>query len=286
MIPAINTNNQFFNQLPDDCTPTICKFLDDQSVITTASVCRGWKNNPTLENKRQEYYTRLYLKYPIEMRELFQNCNSPIWQLPVLELGGRRGSTDYIDFLQPEEMNQSVMRFRDRYRRSGIALKIQATPAYIRRRALSRIVDNIRHYEIRQIGQFFRNWGQSEENVLALFQRYTNSTAQWAYGWGNSDNTIERMYNDRHNQHGHVSSVYMECSTCPFINRRPSDTVLRDLLTNQDPDFKLPGHNGGVPPQQARSNRSFSGRAIVITAMAAIILAYLVMDYSSADQHL
>lgn len=44
-------------------------------------------------------------------------------KLPVLDLGNRRGSTDYIDFIRVNEMKYSLMKGIDCHRRPFIAFK-------------------------------------------------------------------------------------------------------------------------------------------------------------------
>ena len=155
-------------------------------------------------------------EYPLKLVQLFRNCNMSIARLPMLNLGNRMGHTGYIDFIQLAEMNKAVIRFKDCYERSGIALHIQA-------RALRK--------------------GQLIESVLVIFRRYADPESRWAHGWGNQDSRIEAMYMDIHDKTNHVGSRIIACPTCPFQDEDDCGTniIFRNLLTDQDPDFFLPG---------------------------------------------
>lgn len=146
--------NHFFDSLPEDATVTIFEHLggersslskstagDDRSIINTAIVCKNWKNNPVLIRERASSLTRfrsrinlqrmhqqmrIAAEYPQEIQAAFRAAGRSIIGLPELDLTGRMGGTGYIDFINPQDMLQPVMRFRDRHGRPGIALKIRA----------------------------------------------------------------------------------------------------------------------------------------------------------------
>ena len=44
--------------------------------------------------------------------------------LPILDIGNKQGFTDYIDFIEPDEVNYPVMQGTDRFRRNFIVLKM------------------------------------------------------------------------------------------------------------------------------------------------------------------
>jgi hypothetical protein len=290
---------------------------DDRTVVATSAVCRNWRDNAVLQETRQEAATRLHQRanlqsvhremrqlneYPPEMVRVFRNSRTPISQLPVLDLGDRMGGTFYIDFIQPADMTHSVMRFRDQHGRPGIALKIHAS----RRIALQARLDRIREMasyvrdDLRQgnlsslrslarvtartVGRFLSEGGH--DVVLAPFKRFTDpESTTWSYGWGNSDNTIEDLYNARHNNNGHVGPRIMACPNCPFVGRTIHPTVFSDLLNGRDADFSLPGHNGVHPGDQAGvRNSGMSQRTIVVTALAALMIAYLVNYYFASER--
>jgi hypothetical protein len=262
-------NRRFFDRLPNDITKLVFAFLqgDDKTVVAISAVCRRWRNDLVRVAEREYALRRLRQRicsrdYPLKIRELFNRCNYPIWGLPVLDLGDCMGKTGYIDFIQPEEMNRSVMQFRDRYRRSGVALKIQVSPTVRRQReiqVISRLMKKaIRTYDlpfiidgIRKIGSLLLSWGHTEENVLALFKRFSDSET-WVHAWGNSDDTIKNLYKWRY----------------PGSDDMESDAGLELLLTNQHPDFKLASRHKGIPQ-----------RMLIVAALAALAIAYLANRY-------
>ena len=78
-----------------------------------------------------------------------------VWDtLPSLNLENRRGLTDYIDFLVPEDMSHSIMKGIDAYRRPFVAFKIRTQKAS----------------------------EGSTLHVCTFFQRYSDDNASWAYG--------------------------------------------------------------------------------------------------------
>jgi hypothetical protein len=87
--------------------------------------------------------------------------------LPILDLKNRMGHSDYIDFLQPEELTHPIMRGIDAYRRPFVAFKV-----YV---AGPKDKDN---YEI--VGTFF--------------QRYSDDTDAWAFG--TTFNGNQEIYHD------------------------------------------------------------------------------------------
>jgi len=123
---------------------------------------QGADQDPLDQAKEQE----LENIYGGAIAQLFRKCNRPLSTLPVLDLGDRHGHTDYIDFLQPEEMTAPVMRFVDRFRRPGIAFRLQAV----------------------------HRTDKTKSVVFAWFQRYSDDKRTWSFGWGNSDSTIENEY--------------------------------------------------------------------------------------------
>jgi hypothetical protein len=304
VVPVV-TGNQFFDRLPDDATTSIFEFLkgekgslarsgDDKAVVATARVCRDWQNNPVLENEREEASARLHQRinlqnthselveqrnYPQQMIQLFRNCNLPIARLPVLDFGDRMGGTGYVDMLRPADMTHPIMRFKDQFGRPGIAFHVEGHAD-----GQVEIFDQQR--QIRDLS-----------GVLATFKRYTNGDS-WKVGMGGILNsTMSRLHNDRHNDAGHVGPQIMACPNCPS-GMQSGDNVsyntLSDLLAGRDPLFRIA--QGYVPPQNlllpaqaqddamapvenqivARNSRGLSGRAAVATALAVLVIAYLV----------
>lgn len=82
-------------------------------------------------------------------------------KIPVLNIGQQCGATDYIDFIGADEMEHSIMKGIDRYKRPFIALKVVVTK------------DN-----------------KSKEIVGTFFQRYTDDNVSWAFGTCYQTNVI------------------------------------------------------------------------------------------------
>jgi hypothetical protein len=114
-----------------------------------------------------------------EYLKIFKNAGVDINTLPVLDLGDRMGNTDYIDFIDYKEMKAPIMKFRDCYGRPGIIL------------ILTNKVDFTSRYDERKTvkpGEY--------KGTIALFQRYTDLPTKWSFGFGHSDPTFERQYNE------------------------------------------------------------------------------------------
>ena len=75
--------------------------------------------------------------------------------LPILDLGDRRGNTDYIDFVTPSMMTAPIMRGVDCGSRPFIAFR----------------------YKGRGLG-----WPEKETGAIVIFQRYTRDPHIWVYG--------------------------------------------------------------------------------------------------------
>ncbi len=78
-------------------------------------------------------------------------------QVPIIDLQGRMGSTDYIDFLQIEDLkDHSVVKFKDCYGRVGMAFRAK-------------------------IKKQFQDSKESKRTfVFSFFQRYSNSMEQFS----------------------------------------------------------------------------------------------------------
>jgi hypothetical protein len=70
--------------------------------------------------------------------------------LPVLDLGGRGGTTDYIDFLKPEELAAPVMIGTDAWRRKFVAFRLKVEG--------------------------------KRDMVMTLFERYSDDHSTWSCG--------------------------------------------------------------------------------------------------------
>src|SRR5438105_1194538 len=136
VVPVANSDNPFFNALPDDAVMSVFEYLqgengslsvrgDDRAVISTAAVCRNWRDDVVLTTERQKASTRLHQRinlqnahdelvdqrnYPQQMIQLFRRYYLPIFRLPVLDFGDRLGGTGYIDMLRNQDMAHPIMR--------------------------------------------------------------------------------------------------------------------------------------------------------------------------------
>jgi hypothetical protein len=80
----------------------------------------------------------------------FMECGYSWENMPSLDLKGKMGITDYIDFIKVNDMKNPVMKYVDKYGRPGVAIHIV---------------------------------GDKEECVLCPFQRYYENENFWSYGW-------------------------------------------------------------------------------------------------------
>jgi hypothetical protein len=141
---------------------------------------------------------------------IFKSAGVDINTLPVLDLGNRMGSTDYIDFIDYKEMKAPIMKFRDCYCRPGIVL------------LLTNKVDLLTRYDE------IKSAKPGEYKVtLALFQRYTDLGSRWSFGFGHSDSTFEQIYSGLTKQSFHQSSCLV------------SYKVLEGILNGTDPIIAL-----------------------------------------------
>lgn len=98
--------------------------------------------------------------------------------LPTLDLGQRRGSTGYIDFVDVSEMKAPVMKFVDKFNRRGVLLCLRGS-------GWGR-PDDSDDETLRQI------WDEPQYFTLALFQRHTDGS-QWNFAWGHSDHNLQHI---------------------------------------------------------------------------------------------
>lgn len=153
--------------------------------------------------------TKMGPTFPADYQKVFADHYMRIDQLPVLDLKGRQGSTDYIDFIRPGDMTAPVMRYKDRFNRLGLALHLRCT---------------------------YGEW-KDKEVVFAPFQRYTGNS-KWTFGWGGSQSFVERAYQAWHEK-DHGDNGIMACPTCPMVGSRVKPEQLQAILTGTDPVVKL-----------------------------------------------
>jgi len=173
---SLSLSKDFFISLPEDLQIESITYLSkspkqqqesDLWLLTTALVSKMWRDDPLLQVERQKAATRLRQRaslslclhkmqivttFPGELRQLFRAHRQPMNRLAILDLGGRTGNTDYIDFLCPEEVPSGLMLFKDALGRSGIAFKLQE---------------------------------QGETHVQTIFQRYPGIRGLWVSGGRN-----------------------------------------------------------------------------------------------------
>ena len=188
---SFHSYNHIFDQLPEDATASIFKFLkkdsssskpeDDRAVIATAAVCRNWKANLWLTKEREEAVSRLIerveSKYPPEIRQIFRDSDRPIVRLPRLELDRDR---DYIDWLNPGDLSEPVMRFIDSRGRPGIVFSLQ----YRRCVPLSPLLQSLLEERSLTIQD-----QPLPTTVLAIFRRQVEPESHWTFG---NDGQIDR----------------------------------------------------------------------------------------------
>lgn len=205
--------------LQDDPMRLICAYLQDNEIGMTSQICKGLRDNSLLIEERDRAKARQVQKvYLKSLLEVFSD--RPIHRLPFLDLSMREEKNAYIDFLKPEDMEDSVMRFKDKGNRHGVALKIQKKE---------------------ELGL------PNKALVLTIFQRYSHKDGMWVHAWGGSDQSIECMYNTRHAPDYPLHSI---CTTCPFSGYEDGlplkKYVLSNLLQGKDENFCLspPGEKG------------------------------------------
>jgi hypothetical protein len=156
----------------------------------------------------------------------------------TLNIGTRRGRTDYIDFLTQEDMTlDSIKRFTDVYRRPGIAFNL------------------VTKKEI-DIGMTSGPLPAGYTSVLAIFQRYTDMTST-SFGWGGSDCNMEHAINKAHDLACHHEDIISTCHTCPIEGRRFRATALRDIITGKNEyvglmNAHITGENEGISVKNVR----------------------------------
>jgi len=260
-------NNPRMGQLGTDLVNKIFDYLlpnDIQTIQTqTAQVCKQWQQSLALQQQRQR---ALLSEYPLHLVRAFNNADKPIYQLPQLDLKGRMGWTGCIDFIQPEDMSHSVMRFRDRYNQPGVAIKIRAgnqlfTP-YERGQVLDDLKGALKYLDftvglpraITRAFSYLSTQSPTKTVVLAIAPH----EGYWCNSWGNSDDTIVRLYSERSER----SAQYPSGIT---------SNTLTSILLGQDPDFSL-------PPDGTLKQKD--GRGIEVLARCIAVAAIGILFYN------
>jgi hypothetical protein len=97
------------------------------------------------------------------IKDAFAESSMNIKNIPILDIGDRIGTTDYIDMIEVSEMSHPIMRGCDKFKRPFMAFKLTIQ---------SSAPDD----------------DKSREIVHTLFQRRADNTDAWA--WGSSDSPI------------------------------------------------------------------------------------------------
>lgn len=129
------------------------------------------------KTKYKNYYLDSKLEYPNELINIFSRNNLSIHELPIIDIGERQGATQYIDFFDYDELTSGIMRFIDIHNRQGIVFGLKG---------ISDKMVTIHNENI---------CVKSIVGTLSIFKRYTSKWSSWSYGWGNSSNLIEYIYN-------------------------------------------------------------------------------------------
>jgi hypothetical protein len=187
-------------------TDPICEIDIAERFISTTFVCRfcyTGQNNPKMDRYMEEYDMSqdqvdkpktwldtmnyyLSLSFPAEepkklplfvkrLKDMSLKDYIDSWDsFPILDLGGRTGSTDYLDFITVEDMENLPIRVGvDRFNRPFIALRI------IHKK-------------------------EEEPFVVCVFQRYTNDKITWSTGSCYGD----RNFTPVHGNSGHITPVH------------------------------------------------------------------------------
>jgi hypothetical protein len=170
--------------------------------------------NDNIKNTYKIYKTLLSNKlngeYPITLVNLLQKYNINLLDLPILDLKGRTGYTDYIDFLTPMDLSSPIMRFKDSYKRYGISLKLKS-----------------------------KNLIEDEyiEIIFTIFRRYTDRINDMRTIWSYNKSIISSEYY-KYNKSIHNCGNEHYCFDC---ESKLSNIVFMDLetlgclLNNTDP---------------------------------------------------
>lgn len=206
-------------------------FLDDRSMAASAQVCKVWSKN-LIGHLEDEYCRRI--GYRSEIIKALRSRKLSLWRLPVLDLGGRMGSTDYIDFLQDKDMTSPLMRFMDARKRVGLAVRCRGNA--------DGNVDfgkdkNRKEYRIRDLS-----------SVVAVFRRHTSGNS-WVYGGYWEFGVISRISRVVHKPNHQLGCEADLCPNCPLANRGQGRIIqwTSNLIKGIDPAIKLDGEIRQTP---------------------------------------
>jgi hypothetical protein len=137
--------------------------------------------------------------------KIFNQCGVLVSDIPIIDLGGRTGSTSYIDFIKYQDVKGPFMKFKDRVNRCGFVFRLKSS----------------KNYYVEWL-----NKESSIEGTLSIFQRYVERSDYWTYGTYGC----------------HIESVYheaMEKGNCiykrvPLQTSSVDDELIVNYILNQD----------------------------------------------------
>ena len=256
-----------FEQMPYDCMLKCWDFLDDKTVISTATLSKS-QSTPSLKNKRDALILALRSDilfcraegYPEKLVQAFRLCNRKIHQLPVLNLNGHTGMLGCIDFVEPKHMSHPVMRFKDAAGRPGIIFNLQDIPGKA-------------NPEIK-----------NPKGTMALFQRRLGNPDFEAEYYANLEVLIEK----EHLTHGDIFQK-TEAGWFRFIRQDDCPSCLYNIVKGSGLTFKHAAiqkkvqpfgiappvnyhHIGPIVPVPG-NQPSIISKVIIVTSLAIIALA-------------
>ena len=164
------------------------------------------------------------MSYPEEVVDALKTRGSPLETLPVLDLGDRIGSTDYIDFIDRNEVPTStpIMQFRDVCCRVGLAIRLRSRDGDV-------------------------------DCVMSFFQRRPSETMWVRAGHSIPHYELVNKYTALHDP-DHKGLPVFACSTCPsYLCGASGTTMCVDILLGRDLVLEV---NDGTKPKKELKDES------------------------------
>ncbi len=182
----------------------------EEERVTAVKDLKNNRLNNCIKKRFQQSQDDLSINSPEKLIEAFRSFKNNIASLPVLDLKGR-GHAGYIDFIEPQDMSHSIMQFKDKLNRRGIAM----------------------HLRVHEAGSEYLN----SEDVLVCFQRDGANNSNWATYL---PSILNSAYNKYHDKFEHTGPYLTACNICKisthplFLNK-----IVPRILAGTDPLFKL-----------------------------------------------
>lgn len=165
--------------------------------------------------------------YPPQWIDALIRQNISLSQLPVLNLKGRIGETDYIDFLGKPDMISSLMQFTDKYGRKGLAFRLRGK------------VD-----VLATVGEY-RNFSAMPIRELHTIRAVFQNGDQWLHADGEKwpeHFTFELIYRAAHAP-DHKAAKWADCEACPTLPFSTNQNIqwACDIINGTDPVWTLDG---------------------------------------------